>query len=163
MTFFRLNLLRRDMDELTKYYEILKRGGYKITNQRKVVLEILYAHRKAHLTVDEVYQYVRETNPEIGLATVYRNIQILNRLGIIEKISFDDKDIRYEIFYEDIPVHHYHLICKKCGDVDELELDFMDRYKDLLESTKGFMAEDAQIKIYGLCNNCFSKKEKEAE
>ncbi|RRD95736.1 transcriptional repressor [Clostridiales bacterium COT073_COT-073] len=151
------------MNDLTKYYEILKRGGYKLTNQRKVVLETLYNHRKAHLTVDEVYQFVRETNPEIGLATVYRNIQILNRLGIIEKISFDDKDIRYEIFYEDIPIHHYHLICRQCGNVDELELDFMDRYKGMLEAEKGFEALDAQIKIYGICKNCIVKNSEEAE
>ncbi len=151
------------MSDLTKYYEILKRGGYKITNQRKVVLETLYAHRKAHLTVDEVYQYVRETNPEIGLATVYRNIQILNRLGIIEKISFDDKDIRYEIFYEDIPIHHYHLICKQCGMVDELELDFMERYKELLETEKSFDALDAQIKIYGICSKCVQKNQQELD
>lgn len=145
------------MSDLTKYYEILKQGGYKITNQRKVVLETLYTHRKAHLTVDEVYQYVRETNPEIGLATVYRNIQILNRLGIIEKISFDDKDIRYEIFYEDIPIHHYHLICRQCGGVDEIELDFLDRYREVLTSEKGFEALDAQIKIYGICKNCIQE------
>lgn len=149
--------LRRSMSNLNKYYDILKEGGYKITNQRKVVLETLYEHRKAHLTVDEVYQYVRETNPEIGLATVYRNIQILNRLGIIEKISFDDKDIRYEIFYEDIPLHHYHLICKQCGEVDEIELDFIDRYKDLLKDEKGFEGIDAQIKIYGLCSKCVTQ------
>lgn len=145
------------MSDLTKYYEILKEGGYKITNQRKVVLETLYTHRKAHLTVDEVYQYVRETNPEVGLATVYRNIQILNRLGIIEKISFDDRDVRYEIFYEDIPLHHYHLICKQCGAVDEIELDFIDHYKEKIKSTINFDAIDAQIKIYGICGECIAK------
>jgi hypothetical protein len=149
------------MSDLSKYYEILKQGGYKITNQRKVVLETLYTHRKDHLTVDEVYQYVRETNPEVGLATVYRNIQILNRLGIIEKISFDDKDIRYEIFYEDIPLHHYHLICKQCGKVDELELDFINRYKDFLKEEKDFEALEAQIKIYGLCRDCVEQNKQE--
>ena len=149
------------MSDLSNYYEILKQGGYKITNQRKVVLETLYTHRKDHLTVDEVYQYVRETNPEVGLATVYRNIQILNRLGIIEKISFDDKDIRYEIFYEDIPLHHYHLICKQCGKVDELELDFINRYKDFLKEEKDFEALEAQIKIYGLCRDCVEQNKQE--
>lgn len=151
------------MSDLTKYYEILKEGGYKITNQRKVVLETLYTHRKAHLTVDEVYQYVRETNPEVGLATVYRNIQILNRLGIIEKISFDDKDVRYEIFYEDIPLHHYHLICKQCGAVDELELDFIDHYKETIKTEKGFDAIDAQIKIYGICGECIERNRQSEE
>ena len=125
------------------------------------MLETLYTHRKDHLTVDEVYQYVRETNPEVGLATVYRNIQILNRLGIIEKISFDDKDIRYEIFYEDIPLHHYHLICKQCGKVDELELDFINRYKDFLKEEKDFEALEAQIKIYGLCRDCVEQNKQE--
>ena len=151
------------MSDLSKYYDILKQGGYKITSQRKIVLETLYNHRKDHLTVDEVYQYVRETNPEVGLATVYRNIQILNRLGIIEKISFDDKDIRYEIFYEDVPMRHYHLICKQCGKVDELELDFMARYKDLLKAEKDFEALEAQIKIYGLCHECVEKNRQEQE
>ena len=149
------------MSDLSKYYAMLKQGGYKITNQRKVVLETLYTHRKDHLTVDEVYQYVRETNPEVGLATVYRNIQILNRLGIIEKISFDDKDIRYEIFYEDIPLHHYHLICKQCGKVDELELDFINRYKDFLKEEKDFEALEARIKIYGLCRDCVEQNKQE--
>ncbi len=151
------------MSDLSKYCEILKQGGYKITNQRKVVLETLYAHRKDHLTVDEVYQYVRETNPEVGLATVYRNIQILNRLGIIEKISFDDKDIRYEIFYEDSPLHHYHLICEQCGKVDELELDFLAHYKDFLKAEKNFEALEAQIKIYGLCRECADQSKQEQE
>ncbi len=58
----------------------LKEHGYKITSQRKVVLDAMLAHQDKHLTVEELYQIVKTEHPEIGLATVYRNIQLLNEL-----------------------------------------------------------------------------------
>ena len=60
-------------------------------------------------------------------------------------------------------MRHYHLICKQCGKVDELELDFMARYKDLLKAEKDFEALEAQIKIYGLCHECVEKNRQEQE
>ncbi|RRH41173.1 transcriptional repressor, partial [Clostridioides difficile] len=73
----------------------LKETGFKITPQRRAIVEILLKHDHSHLSSEEIYDLVRVDCPEIGLATVYRTMQLLDEIGLISKLNLDDGCIRY--------------------------------------------------------------------
>jgi Fur family ferric uptake transcriptional regulator len=80
-----------------RFKEILKQKGLKVTNQRVRVLEVLSNSPDKHLTAEEIYELIKVDYPEIGLATVYRTIQLLLELNLIDRINLDDGFVRYEI------------------------------------------------------------------
>ncbi|MCI9220445.1 MAG: transcriptional repressor [Lachnospiraceae bacterium] len=97
---------------------LLKDKGLKVTRQRMAVLEAIAACPKEHLTAEEIFELVKVDCPDIGLATVYRTIQLLGSLHLIDRINFDDGFVRYEMgsALEGTGRHrHHHLICIKCG------------------------------------------------
>ena len=121
-----------------KFKELLREKGLKVTNQRFRVLEVLSNSPDIHLTAEEIYELIKVDYPEIGLATVYRTIQLLLELSLIDRINLDDGFVRYEISNHDGSEnkhHHHHLICTKCGKVlfeddllDELEKELWIMY-----------------------------------
>lgn len=141
-----------------KYYDKLKEAGHKITTQRKVVLAVMVEHKDEHLTVEQIYHYVKQTNPEIGLATVYRNVQLLSDMKILDKLNLDDGYIRYELEKEDEVHHHHHLICNDCDKVIEVTEDLLDSIEDSFKKKYGFTVTDHHAKFYGLCKDCADKK-----
>ena len=73
-----------------KFKALLKSNGLKVTGQRLAVLEVLQQRVDEHLTAEEIFDLVRNDHPDIGLATVYRTIQLLSDMGLIDKLSLDD-------------------------------------------------------------------------
>ncbi len=111
-----------------KVKDLLREKGLKVTSQRLMVLNILSAHGDEHLTVEEIYDLAKEESPEIGLATIYRTVQVLLELHVIEKVTFDDGFARYELNGEETGSghRHHHAICTQCGKVYSLETDLLD-------------------------------------
>ena len=81
-----------------KFKEMLREKGLKVTNQRILVLEVLADHRDKHLTAEDIYELVREDYPEIGLATIYRTVQLLLEMQLVDRINLDDGCARYEYY-----------------------------------------------------------------
>lgn len=137
------------------FKKILKEMGYKTTNQRKCVLEAFINNASLHLTAEEIYQIVREKFPEIGLATIYRTINLFYDLNIVDKLDLGDGFIRYEIRkYGDDKHHHHHLICEKCDKVIEAEDDLLDLIEETCFSKYGFTVNNHVVKFYGICSEC---------
>lgn len=134
--------------------EMLKQCGYKFTGQRSAVLEVLLKYRGKHLSTEEIYKYVRDTNPEIGLATVYRTLTILDRLGLVMKLDLDDGFSRYELARQNEDHRHHHLICSNCGSVSEVEEDLLDSLEEQILLKNDFLVKDHRVKFYGLCSHC---------
>lgn len=140
-----------------EFYAKLKENGYKLTTQRKVVLNAMLDHQDEHLTVEEIYQFVKDTNPEIGLATVYRNIQLLSDMKIVDKLNLDDGFTRYELANDDEIHRHHHLICEECGCVIEVKEDLMGSIEKSFKESYGFTVNDHQAKFFGICSDCANK------
>lgn len=147
-----------------RFQKILKEKGLKVTSQRMVVLEALGQNPEKHLTAEEIYEIVKVGNPEIGLATVYRTVQLLLELELIERINLDDGYVRYEIGdMEEEPHHrHHHLICLKCGSVSAFQDDMLEVLENSVKSSMGFQVTDHEVKLYGYCADCLRKKKQEA-
>ena len=107
---------------------MLRKAGLKVTNQRMMVLDMIASHPAEHLTAEEIYDLAKVNSPEIGLATIYRTVQILSDLHVINKVTFDDGFTRYELNGEESASghRHHHAICTGCGKVYSLESDLLD-------------------------------------
>lgn len=104
----------------------LKGKGYKLTPQRRAVLDVIIENEGKHLSPEEIYDIVKENCPDIGLATVYRTLNLLEKIGVVCKMNFDDGCNRYELVHEEEDHQHHHLICRGCGKVEEVEDDLLD-------------------------------------
>lgn len=141
----------KDVEEIKLY---LKSKGYKLTAQRECILGIIIENRDKHLTVDEIYKYVYEKNKTIGIATVYRTILLFEELGVISKLIFDDRIIRYELSSFDEEHTHHHLICVKCNKIMEVKEDLLEELEKQVEDKYEFKILDHNLKILGICNKC---------
>lgn len=136
---------------------ILKEKGLKVTVQRVLVLQTLSRHPDQHLTAEEIYELVKAEYQEIGLATVYRTIQLLSELNIIDRIHFDDGFARYEIGTRNqkkAKHHHHHLLCLQCGRVISFEEDLLEGLEEKIRESTGFVVSDHEVKLYGCCKEC---------
>ena len=148
-----------------KVKDLLREKGLKVTSQRLMVLNILSAHGDEHLTVEEIYDLAKEESPEIGLATIYRTVQVLLELQVIEKVTFDDGFARYELNGEETGSghRHHHAICTQCGKVYSLETDLLDTLEKQVFESLGFEVTDHEVKLYGLCSACRRKAQNAME
>lgn len=132
----------------------LKEKGYKLTTQRKAIINVFLMNQSCHLSPEEIYDVVRNDYPDIGLATVYRTLQLLEQLNIVYKVNFDDGCSRYELNLDSEDHQHHHLICTKCGKVQEVKLDLLESLENQIEKEGNFRVVDHNVKFFGYCKNC---------
>lgn len=149
------------MENIINQYEcILQKEGYKLTNQRKEILNVMYDKRHEHLSCEDVHEIISKENPELGIATVYRTLQLFEKLNIVYKINFDDGLSRYELNLGTENHQHHHLICIKCGKVKEVKLDLLEALEDQIEREGNFEIIDHNVKFYGYCEDCKTGEKK---
>lgn len=136
----------------------LSERGYKMTPQRKEILKIFVEHSdRHHMSAEDVYGILRENESEIGLATVYRALDLLSELGILVQVDFGDGCARYELNTADPKIHHHHhLICVKCRKVIEFEEDLLDDLEETIAEESGFQIINHEVKFFGYCKDCRS-------
>lgn len=136
------------------FKEQLKERGYKMTTQRQAVLDVILAHEGEHLSTEEIYENVKKTHPEIGLATVYRTLILLDNMEVVYKLDLDDGCSRYELNKHKEDHRHHHLICMKCGSVAEVEGDLLETLEEQILEKNKFIVKDHRVKFYGYCSVC---------
>lgn len=144
--------------------ERLKEKGLKVTHQRMLVLLKLAEHKDEHLTAEDLYGMISQDYPEIGLATIYRALQLLWDMKLIDRINLDDGCVRYEMghLFEDENRHnHHHLICRSCGSVTPFGDDLLDSVERQIEDRTGFHVLDHELKFYGICSACAKQEHKD--
>ena len=114
----------------------IREHKYKFTTQRQVILQAFLESKENHMCAEDVYEFVRDNNPEIGLATVYRSLELFTSLELLKKLDFGDGRSRYELNDHNLAHSHYHLICLKCGKVIEFSYDFMNKMKEKIKKEK---------------------------
>ena len=121
----------------------------RMTMQRKVILDELNK-LKTHPTAGELCQIVREKLPRISLGTVYRNLEILSRQGIIQKLDVSGTEMRFDGTVE----NHYHMRCISCGKVDDVELDTLRDLEDAVNQKTSFKVLSHRLEFVGVCPAC---------
>jgi Fur family ferric uptake transcriptional regulator len=144
-------------DRVNQIKQQLAAHNYKLTPQREATVRVLLENEEAHLSAEDVYLLVKEKSPEIGLATVYRTLELLSDLQIIHKLNFGDGVTRYEFREEGAEHHHHHLICLNCGTVDEIMEDLLGPIEEQVEKEFDFKIIDHRLTFHGICHRCKDK------
>ncbi len=121
----------------------------RMTKQRRIIKEIL-CNSKEHPTAEAIYEEARKVLPDIGLGTVYRNLQVLVEEGSVLELTCDKRSSRYDGNI----APHAHFICEKCHQVYDLEMD-MDR--ELIAAAQSRMdgkVNSCRVEFYGICRHC---------
>lgn len=131
----------------------LHQVGLKVTTPRLRILHLL-EESKQHLRAEDLYRTLAETGDEVGLATVYRVLTQFAEAGIVKKHHFSDDHAVFEI---DHGGHHDHLVCVKCGRVEEFFDPEIEARQDDIAKRLGYEITDHSLHIYGICPNCKKK------
>ena len=133
--------------ELTK---ILRDNGYKVTPQRLAVYEVL-ASKRWHPSAEMLYNQLQPRYPAMSFATVYKTVEILEKLKLIQVLNSGEDCFRYDAYIEE----HYHLQCQKCGELYDVELPGSAReLTAMVEEESGFEVHSRQFYFFGVCQNC---------
>ena len=134
-----------------KVVATLRRRGYKLTPQRRVVIQTL-ASGQGHLTPTAIYENVHQEHPNIGLVTIYRTLEILDKLELICEVHTGGNCRSY--LMRRPSEHHHHLVCSECGVViDFTDCDLAELEQRLSRDT-GFEMEGHLLEFLGRCQNC---------
>lgn len=144
------------MDQLVKeIYGVIAENNYKLTNQRKLVIDVLTQNKERHMNCDEIYDIVKDIDKNLGLATIYRSLKLFVQLGILTELNIGDGSIRYDLVDLNSNTHnHHHLICKKCGKIIEVADDSLEAVENEIEKVYGFKIENHKCKFVGECKEC---------
>ncbi|MBH5317452.1 transcriptional repressor [Paenibacillus sp. GSMTC-2017] len=140
--------------EIDKVKRCLMENGYKLTTQREIIVRVLLENEQDHLSAEDVYMLVKKNFPEIGLATVYRTLELLSELQIVAKMNFGDGVARFDLRGEDHEHMHHHLICQKCGALEEIKEDWLTELEERLEREYGFKVLDHRLDFTGTYKEC---------
>lgn len=121
----------------------------KYSRQRELVREIVM-NNPIHPTADKVYSMLHGDNPNISLATIYRNLNQLTNEGIIAKITIPAGSDRFDGELSE----HYHMICNGCGEVFDSPLEILDSIDKKVQDITGFQVKSHQLILYGTCEKC---------
>ena len=129
----------------------LKDAGLKITMPRLKVLQILEQSKGYHLSAEDVYKALLEMGDDVGLATVYRVLTQFEAAGLINRHNFEGG---YAVFELSQGEHHDHLVCVKCGFVEEFVDEVIEQRQKIIAENAHFKMTDHALNIYGLCMTC---------
>ena len=152
-------------DSNSVWTEKFRRHGYRLTKPRKAVLGVLNETSK-HLSAEDIYLAIHKSYTDIGFATIYRTLDLLVKMNLVNRFEFGDGKARYELIYErkEVPTHHHHLICRKCGKVidysdfieeetkliDKIECELSKKY-NMSKSTISYILNEAEyVKTIGV-------------
>ena len=133
--------------------ETLRGRGVRLTPQRLIILSIV-AHGDGHLGVDEVYRSAKESYPYMDVATVYRTLHLLKRLGVVTEVAIGDR-LHYEL--TDPQGRHHHMVCRECGGAYNLDPDYLEEFRKTLVQEFGFEPDLDHFTVSGTCSECQSK------
>lgn len=132
----------------------LKNAGLKATLPRIKILHFLEQSDIRHMSAEEVYKALLESGEEVGLATVYRVLTQFEQAGLVTRHHFEGGQSVFEL---NEGKHHDHILCVKCGKVDEFIDKVIEERQEMIAKEKGYEMTDHSLYIYGICQDCQNK------
>jgi Fur family ferric uptake transcriptional regulator len=132
----------------------LKNAGLKATLPRIKILQFLEQSKIRHMSAEDVYKALLESGEEVGLATVYRVLTQFEQAGLVSRHHFEGGQSVFEL---NEGKHHDHILCIKCGKVDEFVDKVIEERQQNIARDKGYEMTDHSLYIYGICKDCRQK------
>ncbi|MDD3323732.1 MAG: Fur family transcriptional regulator [Sulfurospirillaceae bacterium] len=137
---------------LSDFKNALKQNGLKFTKQREVVFKTLYDN-DAHFTPESLYVLVKKTHPElnVGMATIYRTLNLLEESKMATSISFGVSGKKFELANKP---HHDHMICQSCGLIIEFSSEEIEKLQNEIALKNNFEITSHLLQLRGICKQC---------
>jgi Fur family ferric uptake transcriptional regulator len=129
----------------------LRKVGLKVTLPRMKILDILENASSRHQSAEDVYKALLDTGEDIGLATVYRVLTQFEAAGLVTRHHFEGG---HSVFELNEGHHHDHIVCVKCGRVDEFMDETIEKRQRDIAADLGYELTDHSLYMYGICSNC---------
>jgi Fur family ferric uptake transcriptional regulator len=139
--------------EQARLVDSLRASGARLTPQRLLILEVI-ARQQGHLGVDEVYRRVQQAYPYLDVATVYRTLHLLKRLGLVNEVAVGDRQ-QYELAAGRPP--HHHLLCRECSVTIDLGPSYLEELQRTIQGRFNFEPDLEHFTITGVCAVCRRK------
>ena len=134
-----------------EFYKQLKDIGCKLTEQRKIIIDVLIEN-PGHHTAEEIFTFVKNKNSKMNFSTIYRNLELLTNHSIIDKLSIMDGVSHYELNELN---HHHHVICTKCGKMTQIDMcPYVEDHVTEKIRSMNFRPTNHKFEIYGFCDRC---------
>jgi len=134
--------------------EHLRQAGLKVTIPRVKILDIMANAKLRHMSAEDIYRALLDSGEDVGLATVYRVLTQFETAGIVERHHFEEG---HSVFELNEGEHHDHLVCVKCGHVDEFVDEIIEQRQRRIAEQANYQMTDHCLYIYGLCHCCQTK------
>ncbi len=122
-----------------------------MTLPRLKILQILEESQEHHFSAEEIYRKLIDAGEDIGLATVYRVLTQFEEAGLVMRHHFESGQ---SVFEMDNGKHHDHLVCVKCGRVEEFVDQTIEKRQEEIAKNAGYLITDHSLNIYGICKRC---------
>ncbi len=132
-----------------------RRKGLRITGPRRTLARLLVETPGSEFTIEQLWDMVLARNPDIGRATVFRAVEILQELGLLDRVEYADGTHRFR-FCHDAGRHHHHITCSVCGKVSEVETCLSAEQIARVERLADFAIEGHRLEFFGRCASCRS-------
>ena len=141
---------------LEEFKKIIKYNGLKYTKQREILLKTLY-NSSYHFTPESLNMHIKEKYPDlnIGIATIYRTLNLLENARMVTSISFGSQGKKFELANKP---HHDHIICKSCGKIVEFTDQEIENKQLEIAQKNGFTLTSHLMQLYGICENAVKKE-----
>ncbi len=133
----------------------LKKVGLKATLPRIRILQMLEQSETRHLSAEDVYKALLESGEDVGLATVYRVLTQFETAGLVSRHHFESG---HSVFEMNKGGHHDHILCVKCGKIEEFIDEIIEERQRAIAKKSGFAMTDHSLYIYGICSQCQRRK-----
>ena len=134
----------------TELLKDLRRRGHRLTPQREMILQVI-CESNGHLTADEIITRVRRRYAYLNKSAVYRTLDVLTQIGLVNPTDFGSGCVTYEIHRDP---HHHHLVCRRCGKMTEVDAGVFATVERELRAEYDFAPDLDHFAIFGLCQKC---------
>ena len=145
--------VRANMGKPPKEIRLLKdhlaKHQLKLTRQREYILQAFLQNE--HITAEQMYRLLAKKDPHIGLATIYRTLNLFCEAGLAQARHFGSQTQYDNVAHKG---HHDHLICTGCGKIVEFENQEIERLQEQVANRNGFTIKTHKLELYGLCSHC---------
>ena len=142
---------RHDSPGLPELTDRLRRKSRRVTIPRQAVLRILRA-RRSPMTIKEIHKALAPD--DCDLATVYRSLHMLERMGMVKRFDLGEGAARFELLGDGDDGHHHHLICTRCSDIVEVDDCFSEDLQKRIAQSSGYAKVTHRLEFFGVCPRC---------
>jgi len=128
---------------------LFREKGLKVTSQRLAICKFILS-RKDHPTAEQIYQELRTEHPTISLGTIYKNLNLLKELGLIQELGFKEGSVRYDPDME----LHVNMVCSNCGKISDYKAENVEKLWSAIISDLRVNPKGQRIDIYYECDDC---------